>query len=167
MNFMAGLWREYSCFMCTQAQTSHAFETQFMCVIMCAKKGACFALWLTVWLSFEKRNIFLETVLQILLICVCHISCLSTVTPSRRCFETCSVGVVSKFRFQGSSCFWCFYLIAINTHFVLAGFSAIRFPQHHPEISFRLRCKSLCILSLLSLAALRVPPSADKSHCMH
>ena len=61
---------------------------------MCAKKKAKF--WLTIWLSFEIRKIFLETVLQMLLICVCHFSCSSTVTPSRRCFETCSTGVVSQ-----------------------------------------------------------------------
>ena len=96
---------------------------QFMCDIMCAKKRANFALWLTIWLSFQGRKIFLETVVQILLICVCHFSCSSTVTPSRRCFETCSIGVVSKFRFKGSCCFWCFCLVDINMHFVLVGFS--------------------------------------------
>ena len=46
----------------------------------------------------------------------------------------------------------------------LAGFSAIRFLQHHPQISFRFCCKSLCILAMLSLSVLRVP-SANKSHC--
>ena len=50
---------------------------------------------------FERRKIFIETILQMLLICVCHFSCPSTVTPSRRCFETCSVGVISNFRFKG------------------------------------------------------------------
>ena len=42
---------------------------------MCAKKKANFDFWLTIWLSFERRKIFLETVLQMLLICVCHFSC--------------------------------------------------------------------------------------------
>ena len=62
-------------------------------------------IWIFGWQfgCFERRKIFLETVLQ-MLICVCHFSCSSTVTPSRRCFETCSIGVVSNFRFKGS-CF--------------------------------------------------------------
>ena len=123
---------------------------------MCGKKKPNFAWWLTIWLSFERREIFLETVLKILLICICHFCCSSTVTPSRRCFETCSIGVVSKFRFKDSCCFC---LVAINMHFVLVGFSAIRFLQHHPEITFQLCCKSLRILSVLSLS------SANKSHC--
>ena len=46
--------------MYTPAQPSRAFETYFICVIMCAKKKANFDLWLTVWLSFERRKIFLE-----------------------------------------------------------------------------------------------------------
>ena len=117
------------------------------------------------WLSFERRKIFLETVLQMLLICVCHFSCSSTVTPSRRCFETCSIGMVSNFRFKGSwGVFWCFCHVAINMHFVFVGFSAIRFLQHHPETSYRLCCKSLCMLSMLSLTVFRVPSSANKSH---
>ena len=124
---------------------------------MCAKK-ANLDFWLTIWLSFETRNIFLETVLHMLLICVCHFSCSSTVTPSRRCFETCSIGVVSNF-----FCV-CFCLVAINMHFVFVGFSAVRFLQHHPETSYRLCCRSLRILSMLSLAVLRVPSSANKSH---
>ena len=122
---------------------------------MCAKKNANLDFWLTIWLSFERRKIFLETVLQILLICVCHFSCSSTVTPSRRCFQTCSIGVVSNFRFKGSCYFWCFCLVAINMHFVFVEFSAIRFLQHHPETSYRLCCKFLRILSMLSLAVLR------------
>ena len=156
--------REYSCFMCTPAHPSHAFETLFICDIMCAKKKANLDLGLTIWLSFERRKIFLETVLHMLLICVCHFSYSSTVTPSRRCFETCSTGVVSNFRFKGSCFFWCFCLVAINIHFVFVGFSAIRFLQHHPETSYRLCCKSLRILSMLALAVLRVPSSANKSH---
>ena len=131
---------------------------------MCAKKKANLDFWLTIWLSFERRKIFLETVLHMLLICVCHFSCSSTVTPSRRYFESCSVGVVSKYRFKESCCFWCFCLVAINMHFVLVGFGATRLLQHHPEMSFRLCCKSLRILSMLSLAVLRVPSSANKSH---
>ena len=95
--FTARLWREYSCFVCTQAHPSHAFEAKFVSNIMCTNKKASFALWLTVWFSFERRKIFLETVRQ-MLICFCHFSCSSAVTPSRRCFEACSVGVVSKFR---------------------------------------------------------------------
>ena len=108
---------------------------------------------------------FLETVLQILLICVCHFSYSSTVTWSRWCFETCSIGVVSKFRFKVSCCFWCFCFVAINVHFVLVVVSAIRILPHHPDISFRLCCKSLRILSMVSLAILRVPSSANKSRC--
>ena len=132
-----------------------------MCDIMCAKKKPNFALWMRVWLSFERRKIFLETVLQILLICVCHFSCSSTVTPSRRYFESCSVGVVSKYRFKESCCFWCFCLFAINMHFVLVGFSAIRLVQHHPEISFKRCGKSLqvIIIYILVIAVLRVPSS--------
>ena len=124
---------------------------------MCAKKKANLDFWLTIWFSFEIFFLLLETVLQILLIhyAFATYSCSSTVTPSRRCFETCSVGVVSKFRFKGSCCFWFSCLVAINMHFVLVGFSAIRFLQHHPEISFKLCCKSLRILSILSLAVLR------------
>ena len=131
---------------------------------MCAKKNANLDFWLTIWLNFERRKIFLETVLHMLLICACHFSWSSTVTPSRRCFETCSIGVVSNFRFKGSCFFWCFCLVAINMHFVFVGFSAIRFLQHHPETSYRLCCKSPRILSILSLAVLRVPSSANKSH---
>ena len=126
---------------------------------MCAKKKANLDFWLTIWLSFERWKIFLETVLHMLLICVCQFSCWSTVTPSRRCFETCSIGVVSNFRFKWSCFFWCFCLVAINMHFVFVGFV-----QHHPETSYRLCCKSLRILSMLSLAVLRVPSSANKSH---
>ena len=37
---------------------------------MCAKKKANLDFWLTVWLSFERRKIFLETVLKMLLIYV-------------------------------------------------------------------------------------------------
>ena len=84
-----------------------------------------------------------------LLTCVCHFSCSSTITPSRRCFQTCSIGVVSNFKGR----------------FFFVGFSAIRFLQHHPEISFKLCCKSLRILSMLSLAVLRVSSSANKLHC--
>ena len=65
---------------------------------------------------------------------------------------------------KGAVFFWCFCLVAINMHFVFVGFSAIRFLQHHPETSYRLCCKSLRILSMLSLAVLRVPSSANKSH---
>ena len=58
--------------------------------------------------------------------CVCHFSCSSTVTPSSQCFETCSPGMVSDFRFKGSwGVFWCFCLIAISMHFVFFGFGAI------------------------------------------
>ena len=142
---MAPLWREYGCFMCTQAHQSYAFETVYLWYTVCKEK-AKFTLWLTIWLSFERRRMFLETVLQILLTCVCHFSCSSTVTPSRRCFKTCSFGVVSKLKFKGSCCFWYFCLVAINTHFVLVGFSYIRFLQHHRELSFRLCCKFLRIL---------------------
>ena len=53
---------------------------------MCAKRTVNFALWQTILLSFETRFFLLETVLQMLLIY------LSTVTPSRQCFKTFSVG---------------------------------------------------------------------------
>ena len=121
---------------------------------MCAKKRANLDFWLTIWLNFERRTIFLETVLQMLLICVCHFGCSSTATQSRRCFENCSIGVVSNFRFKGSCFFWCFCLVAIN----------IRFLQHHPETSYRLCCKSLRILSMLSLAVSRVPLYTKINH---
>ena len=91
---------------------------QFICDIVCAKKKANLDFWLTIWLSFERRKIFLEMVLQMLLICVCYFSCSSTITPSRRCFETCFIGVVSNFRFKGNCFSWCFCLVAINMHFV-------------------------------------------------
>ena len=65
---------------------------------------------------------------------------------------------------KGAGFFWCFCLVAFNMHFVFVGFSAIRFLQHHPETSYRLCCKSPRILSMLSLAVLRVPSSANKSH---
>ena len=126
---------------------------------MRAKKKPYFAWQLAIRLSFERRKIFRETVLQILLICL--FSCSSAVTPRRRCFKTCSVGVVSKFRFEESSCFWYFCLVAVNMHLVLVGFNAIRFLRHHPEISFSLCCKSLRVLSTLSLDVFRVPLSAN------
>ena len=50
---------------------------------------------------FERRKIHLDTVLQMFLKCVCHFSCSSTVTPSKRCFETWCIGVVTKLRFKG------------------------------------------------------------------
>jgi len=85
----------------------------------------------------EKEKLILKIailVLQMLLICVCHFSCSSTVTPSSQCFETCSPGMVSDFRFKGSwGVFWCFCLIAISMHFVFFGFGAIWFLQHHPQ----------------------------------
>ena len=130
---------------------------------MYAKKKANFDFWLTIWLSFERR-FFLEAVLQMLLICVCHFSWSSTVTPSRRCYEICSTGLVSKFRTKGSCFLWSFYLVAIKVHFVFGGFSTIRFLQHHPKTSYRLCCKSLRILLMLSLAVLRVPSSEINSH---
>ena len=70
----------------------------------------------------------------------------------------------TKDKFKASFSFLYFCLVAINMHFVLAGISAIRFVQHQSEASLRLCCKSLCILSMLSLAMLRVPSSANKSH---
>ena len=118
---------------------------------MCAKKKANFAFWLTIWPRFERRKIFLETVLQILLICVCHFSCSSTVTPSRRCFETCSTGVVS------SCCFWCFCLVAINMFWL----DSVPSDFYNTTQRYHLDVR---ILSMLSLAVLRVPSSANKSH---
>ena len=120
---------------------------------------------------------FLETDLQMLIICVCHLSCS---TPSTRCSETCFIGVDERLQFkelvswcfepsqpQGkfkeSYSFWWFCLVAINVHFVLAGFRAIKF-LHQSETSLRLCCKSLCILSMLSLSVLKVPSPANKSH---
>ena len=129
-----------------------------MCDIMCAKKKA-FALWLTLWLSFERRKIFLETILQMLLICVCRFSCSPTVTPSRRCFKTYSIGVISNFRLKGALCccfLGCFCLVAINMYFVLVAFSAIRFLPRHLAILFGVYCV-YSILSIFLLAALRVP----------
>jgi len=65
---------------------------------------------------------------------------------------------------KGDGFFWCFCLVAINMQFDFVGFSAIRSLQHHPETLYRLCCKSLRILSMLSLAVLRVPSSVNKSH---
>ena len=114
--------------------------------------------------SILKEKMFLETVLQMLLICVCHFTYLSTVTPSKRCSETCSTGVDERLKFKDSFSFWRFCQVAINMHFVLVGFSAIKYVQHQSETSLRLCCKSLRILSMLSMAVLRVPSSANKSH---
>ena len=63
---------------------------------------------------------------------------------------------------QWSCCFWCFCLVAINMRFVLIGFSAIRFPQHLPEI-FGVCCKSLPIIIICVVVSciLRVPSSAN------
>ena len=107
---------------------------------------------------------FLETVLQMLLTCVCHFSCSSTVTPSKRSSETCSIGVDKRPKFKDSFYFWCFCLVAINMYFFLIGFSAFKFTQHQSETSLSLCCKSLRILCMLSLAVLSVPSSANKSH---
>ena len=60
--------------------------------------------------------------------------------------------------------FLVFLSVAINMRIVLVGFSVIRFVQYRSETSLRLCCKSLRILSMLSLAVLRVPSSANKSH---
>ena len=130
---------------------------------MCVKKKANLDFWLTIWLSFERRKLFLETVLHMLLICVCYFIYSSTVTPSRRCFETCSIGVGSNFRFK-ANCFFLVFLSRRHQHACFRRFSAIRFLQHHPETSYRLCCKSLRILSILSLTVLRVPSSANKAH---
>ena len=116
------------------------------------------------WLNFERRKMFLETVLQTLLICVYLFSCSSTITPSKRCSETCSTGVDERLKFKDSFSFWRFCQVAINMHFVLVGFSAIKYVQHQSETSLRFCCKSLRILSMLSMAVLRVPSSANKSH---
>ena len=99
-----------------------------------------------------------------LLICVCRFSCSFTVTPSRRCLELALLAWSRILDLKGAVFFWWFCLVAINMHFVFVGFSAIWFLQHHPETSYRLCCKSLRILSMLSLAVLRVPSSANKSH---
>ena len=119
--------------------------------------------WLTIWPSFERRKIFIETVLHMLLICVCHFSCSSTVTPIRRCFETCSIGVVSNFRFKGS----CFFLVFLSRRHQHA--FCFRRIQCHPISTTPSRdiidcCKSLRMLSMSSLTVLRVPSSANKSH---
>ena len=132
---------------------------------MYAKKKANFDFWLTIWLSFERR-FFLETVLQMLLICVCHFSWLFTVTPSRRCFETYSTGVVSKFRFKGS----CFFMVFLSRRH--QGAFCFRRIQCHPIsttpsrdiINYRPCCKSLRILLMSSLPVLRVPSSEINSH---
>ena len=80
-----------------------------------------------------------------LLICFCHLSCLSTVTASKRCPDTCSIGVdVSRF--------------------VLVGFGAIKYVQHHLETPLRLCCKSLRKSHMSLLDVLRVPSSANKSY---
>ena len=131
---------------------------------MCAKKKANFALWLVIWFTFEREEMFLETVQLMLLICVCHFTYLSTVTPSKRCSETCSTGVDKRLKFKESFSFWCLSLVAVKVHFGLVGFRAIKFVQHQSDTLLRLCCKSLRIFSMLSLAVLRLPPSANKSH---
>ena len=141
--------------MFTPAHPSRAFETEFICDIMCAKKNANLDFWLTIWLSFERRKIFLETVLHMLLICACHFSCSSTVTASRRCFETCSIGVVSNFRFK-ESCFFLVFLSRRHQHaFCFRRIQCHPILQHHPETSYRLCCKSLRILSTFSCRKVR------------
>ena len=127
-------------------------------------KKANFALWLVIWFNFERRKKFLETVLQMLLICVCQFSCSCTVIPGNQCSETCFTGLHERLQFKESFSFWCFCLVAINMHFVSARPSAIKFVQHLSETALRLCCKSLRILSMLSLAVLMVPSSANKSH---
>ena len=81
---------------------------------------------------------------------------------SKRCSETCFIGVDKRLRFKESFSFGCFCLVAINMHFVLARSSAIKFVQHQSEL--RLCCKSLRIMSMLSLAVLCVSQSANTSH---
>ena len=46
-----------------------------------------------------------------------------------------------------------FFLVAINMHFILVGFSAIRFVQHQSETSLRLCCKTLSTVSYTHLRA--------------
>ena len=117
---------------------------------------------LTVWFSFEKKEkIYQETILRILLICVCHFICLSAVAPSGRCFKTCAIGVVSKFKLKESCCFWCFCLHA----FCFGWIEYHRISTTPSEISFSLSCKSVRLLCILSSAVLRVPSPANKSHC--
>ena len=99
-----------------------------------------------------------------LLISVHHLSCSSTVIPSKRCSETCSTGTDKRLKFKASFSFWCLCLVTINMHFVLVGFSVMRYLQHQAETSLRLCCKSLRILSMLSLAVLMMPSSANKLH---
>ena len=107
---------------------------------------------------------FLATVLQMLLTWVCHFNWSSTVTPSKQCSKICSIGVDNKLKFNESFSFWRYHLVVFNMQFGLVGFSAIRFVQHQSETSLRRCCKSLRTSSMLSLAVLRVPSSANKSH---
>ena len=107
---MASILLRYVCGENTAASCAHRHIhpmhfKQFICDIMCAEKKANFEFLADNLTQFRIRKIFLEAVLQMLLICVCHFSFSSTVTPSRRCFETCSTGVVSNFRFK-RSCFF-------------------------------------------------------------
>ena len=70
---------------------------------MCAKKKPSFALWLTIWLSFKRRKIFLETVLQILLIknyAIVTLAARLQLLQVGDVLKPCSTGVVSKFRFK-------------------------------------------------------------------
>ena len=69
----------------------------------------------------EKEKLILKIailVLKMLLICVCHFSCSSTVTPSSQCFETCSAGMVSDFRFKGS-CFFSGVFVSLPSACIL------------------------------------------------
>ena len=129
---------------------------------MCAKKKGNFAWWLVISFNFERRKLLLETVLWLLLMRVCLFSCSSIVTSSMRCSETCSTGVDKRLEFKVSFPFWCFWLVAVNTRFVLVGFNAIKFVQHLSETLLTLCWKSLSIVFVLSFGVLGVSSSANK-----
>ena len=136
-----------------------------MCDIICGKKKPNFAWWLTIWLSFERREIFLETVLKILLICVCHFSCYLQLHPASDVLKPALLAWSRSLNLKRAVVSGVSVSSPLTCILYLVGIGAIRFLQHHPNISLKLCCKSLRILSMLSLAVLRVSSSANKLHC--
>ena len=116
-------------------------------------------------LVLKKRKIFLETVLKLLLICVCHFSCYLQLHPAGDVLKPALLAWSRGLNLRRAVVSGVSVSSPLICILYLVGVSAIRFLQHHPDISFKLYCKSLRILSILSLAVLRVPSSANKLHC--
>ena len=130
---------------------------------MCAKTKIL-SLWLVIWFKFERGKMFPEAAVQILLMCVCHFSCPSTITPSERCSETCSIGVDKRLKIE-RELFSLMFLSSRHQHAVC--FSWVQYHQicTTPIRDITETCrKSLRTSSMLSLAVLAVPSSADTSY---